>query len=170
PMESMSADISRGPYWTTSSGELVTRSDSAWCTSIFPRRSAPLRTAASGIRKPVDGMASHGTTDDGFSKPNSNYRNRRAGAARPFAMEPISLARRVRSRWDMDSRWTASNIEGAIGAALKSKETLALTEHQIGLSATCYLAGAVLGALIFGYATDRFGRKKLFYTTLSRSE
>ncbi|HEY9789519.1 MAG TPA: MFS transporter [Candidatus Obscuribacterales bacterium] len=58
-------------------------------------------------------------------------------------------------------------LQGAIGAALKSKETLALTEHQIGLSATCYLAGAVLGALIFGYATDRFGRKKLFYTTLS---
>jgi MFS family permease len=58
-------------------------------------------------------------------------------------------------------------LQGAIGAALGSKETLALTEHQIGMSATCYLAGAVIGALVFGYATDRFGRKKLFYTTLS---
>jgi len=35
------------------------------------------------------------------------------------------------------------------------------------MSASCYLTGAVIGALGFGYATDRFGRKKLFYVTLS---
>ncbi len=29
-----------------------------------------------------------------------------------------------------------------------------------------YLAGAVIGALIFGYATDRLGRKRLFFITL----
>jgi MFS family permease len=33
-------------------------------------------------------------------------------------------------------------------------------------SATFYLAGAVIGALVFGYATDRLGRKKLFTVTL----
>jgi MFS family permease len=37
----------------------------------------------------------------------------------------------------------------------------------VGASATCYLAGAVLGALVFGYGTDRFGRKKLFFTTVA---
>jgi MFS family permease len=58
-------------------------------------------------------------------------------------------------------------LQGAIGAALQSKVALGLTEHQIGLSATCYLAGAVPGALLFGYATDRFGRKKLFFITLT---
>lgn len=57
-------------------------------------------------------------------------------------------------------------LQGAIGAALQSKEALGLTEQQIGLSATCYLSGAVIGALVFGFATDRFGRKKLFYVTL----
>src|SRR6202011_318030 len=31
----------------------------------------------------------------------------------------------------------------------------------------CYLAGAVLGALLFGYGTDRFGRKKLFFITVA---
>src|SRR5579875_2914257 len=29
-----------------------------------------------------------------------------------------------------------------------------------------YLAGAVLGALVFGYLTDRWGRRKLFFLTL----
>jgi MFS family permease len=42
-----------------------------------------------------------------------------------------------------------------------------LTDTQVGASATCYLAGAVLGALLFGYGTDRFGRKKLFFVTVA---
>ncbi len=58
-------------------------------------------------------------------------------------------------------------LQGAIGTALRSSQALSLTEEQIGLSASCYLTGAVVGALGFGYATDRFGRKKLFYVTLS---
>src|SRR5262249_51407530 len=37
---------------------------------------------------------------------------------------------------------------------------------QIGLLNTAYLAGAVLGALLFGYLTDRLGRKRLFTATL----
>jgi MFS family permease len=37
----------------------------------------------------------------------------------------------------------------------------------VGASATCYLAGAVVGALLFGWATDRFGRKKLFFITVA---
>jgi len=39
-------------------------------------------------------------------------------------------------------------------------------DSDIGLTATVYLAGAVLGALLFGYATDRLGRKRLFFITL----
>ncbi|HEX4467109.1 MAG TPA: MFS transporter, partial [Solirubrobacteraceae bacterium] len=35
-----------------------------------------------------------------------------------------------------------------------------------GLAATMYVTGACVGALIFGQLTDRFGRKKLFMTTL----
>src|SRR5205807_3461559 len=46
-------------------------------------------------------------------------------------------------------------------------ETLGLTDTQVGASATCYLAGAVIGALLFGYGTDRLGRKKLFFITVA---
>ena len=41
-----------------------------------------------------------------------------------------------------------------------------LTSAQIGMTASAYLAGAILGALIFGQLTDRYGRKKLFAITL----
>lgn len=58
-------------------------------------------------------------------------------------------------------------LAGAIGAVLQKPEALGLTALEVGMSASCYLSGAVLGALVFGYATDRFGRKKLFYITLS---
>ena len=58
-------------------------------------------------------------------------------------------------------------LAGAIGAVLQKPQALGLTAVEVGMSASCYLSGAVLGALVFGYATDRFGRKKLFYITLS---
>ena len=35
------------------------------------------------------------------------------------------------------------------------------------MAASAYLLGAVLGALLFGWMTDRLGRKKLFFITLS---
>ncbi len=67
--------------------------------------------------------------------------------------------------------WVLDGLEvtlaGAIGAALKDPRALHLTDAQVGLSATFYLVGAVAGALAFGYLTDRFGRRKLFFLTLA---
>jgi MFS family permease len=54
-----------------------------------------------------------------------------------------------------------------LGGILTRHETLGLSDAQVGASATCYLAGAVIGALLFGYGTDRFGRKKLFFITVA---
>ena len=66
--------------------------------------------------------------------------------------------------------WILDGLEvtlaGALGGILKSNAALRLTDAEVGASATCYLAGAVIGALVFGYGTDRLGRKKLFYVTL----
>lgn len=66
--------------------------------------------------------------------------------------------------------WVLDGLEvtlaGAVGAVLKESSTLHLTDAQIGLAASFYLGGAVAGALVFGYATDRLGRKRLFTVTL----
>src|ERR671936_918059 len=66
--------------------------------------------------------------------------------------------------------WILDGLEvtlaGALGGILTRTETLALSDAQVGASATFYLAGAVTGALAFGYATDRLGRKRLFFITV----
>ena len=59
-----------------------------------------------------------------------------------------------------------SNLAGALAGVLKRPDTLGLTDAQIGLGGSIYLLGSVAGALVFGYATDRLGRKRLFSVTL----
>ncbi len=89
---------------------------------------------------------------------------------------PSRMDRLPWSRWHwlvviaLGVTWVLDGLQvtlaSAVGAVLRNPEALGLTEGQVGNGATCYLTGAVLGALVFGYATDRFGRKKLFYMTL----
>ena len=66
--------------------------------------------------------------------------------------------------------WVLDGLEvtlaGAVSGALKASPALQLTEPEIGLSASAYLTGAVLGALLFGWLTDLLGRKRLFFITL----
>lgn len=59
-----------------------------------------------------------------------------------------------------------SNLAGSLAGILKRSDTLGFSDAQLGLSATYYLIGSVIGALVFGYLTDRWGRKKLFSITL----
>jgi MFS family permease len=53
-----------------------------------------------------------------------------------------------------------------MGAILASPLTLALTAEQVGAIGSCYIGGAVIGALGFGWLTDRFGRRRIFFLTL----
>src|SRR3954454_2061824 len=65
--------------------------------------------------------------------------------------------------------WVLDGLEvtlvGSLAAAIHESPTLALTETEIGLTASAYLVGAVLGALGFGYLPDRIGRRRLFFVT-----
>jgi MFS family permease len=67
--------------------------------------------------------------------------------------------------------WILDGLEvtlaGALSGALKQSPVLHFSNTDIGLASSAYLAGAVFGALFFGWLTDRLGRKKLFFITLS---
>lgn len=90
---------------------------------------------------------------------------------------PQRLDRLPWSRWHvriitaLGTSWLLDGLEvtmvGSLSGILQSKQGLRLTDPQVTGAATTYLAGAVLGALVFGYLTDRLGRRKLFLVTLS---
>ncbi len=67
--------------------------------------------------------------------------------------------------------WILDGLEvtltGALSGVLKETAALGLTNTEIGLAGSAYLGGAVSGALLFGWLTDRLGRKKLFFITLA---
>ncbi|CCD92016.1 putative Major Facilitator Superfamily (MFS) transporter; sugar transporter [Bradyrhizobium sp. ORS 375] len=67
--------------------------------------------------------------------------------------------------------WVLDGLEvtlaGALSGALKQSPSLHFSNLDIGLANSAYLAGAVLGALGFGWLTDRIGRRKLFFITLA---
>lgn len=59
------------------------------------------------------------------------------------------------------------SIVASLGPMLTHPDTLHLTQSEVGLTASAYLAGSVLGAFVFSYLTDRQGRKKWFMITLA---
>src|ERR1700760_2197217 len=67
--------------------------------------------------------------------------------------------------------WILDGLEvtlaGALSGALKESPALHFTNFDVGFANSAYLAGAVIGALGFGWLTDRIGRKKLFFITLA---
>jgi MFS family permease len=99
------------------------------------------------------------------------------GLAAPVKTDvPARMDRLPWGRWHwkvviaLGITWIIDGLEvtlvGAIGGVLTRRETLHFTEGQVGLLGSAYLVGAVLGALFFGYLTDKLGRKKLFTVTL----
>ncbi|MBU0554916.1 MAG: MFS transporter [Alphaproteobacteria bacterium] len=66
--------------------------------------------------------------------------------------------------------WILDGLEvtlaGSVAGALRESGVLRLSASDVGLANSAYLAGAVLGALFFGWLTDRLGRKRLFSITV----
>ena len=90
---------------------------------------------------------------------------------------PQRLDRLPWSRWHwtivigLGITWILDGLEvtivGSLGARLQDPGTLGLSAQDVGFAASAYLVGATIGSLVFGYFTDRYGRKRLFLVTLS---
>jgi MFS family permease len=103
----------------------------------------------------------------------------RGSAAPPGTVRSFVPARIDRLPWSgfhtrmvaaLGVAWVLDGLEiqiaSIVGPVLQRADTLHLTSGEVGFSATVYLLGEVLGALVFGRLSDRLGRRKLFIVTL----
>jgi MFS family permease len=91
---------------------------------------------------------------------------------------PARLDRMPWSSWHwrillgLGTVWILDGLEVTVVGSLGDRLTqpgsgLGLSATQVGGAASAYVTGAVLGALLFGYLTDRLGRKRMFLVTLA---
>jgi len=91
---------------------------------------------------------------------------------------PARIDRLPWSKWHrlvlagLGTVWILDGLEvtivGAVGSTItKAHSGITITTAQVGDAAGIYVAGACVGALVFGHLTDRLGRKKLFMVTLA---
>ena len=106
--------------------------------------------------------------------------NAHTESAAPTVVETDIPARLDRLRWGrfhtlvvvaLGITWILDGLEvtlaGAVSGALKQSPQLHFSNADVGFAASAYLAGAVTGAVFFGWLTDRLGRKRLFFITLA---
>jgi MFS family permease len=84
--------------------------------------------------------------------------------ALPFGRFHILVIVALGITWILDG--LEVTLAGSLSGELKNSSALGLSNSEIGLAGSLYLAGAVFGAFLFGWLTDRLGRKKLFTITL----
>ena len=102
-----------------------------------------------------------------------------AGPEKPGVVLSLIPARIDRLPWSkfhtrmvvaLGVAWVLDGLEITIASAvsdvLTKPETLDLSSAQVGLIASVYLAGEVVGALFFGSLSDKLGRRNLFMITL----
>ncbi len=82
----------------------------------------------------------------------------------PFSRFHIEVLVALGITWILDG--LEVTIVGSIGPALQSHKALNMTAAELGASASAYVGGAVIGALFFGWLTDRIGRRAIFSITL----
>ncbi|EGO96469.1 MFS transporter [Acidiphilium sp. PM] len=99
--------------------------------------------------------------------------------SRPPAVETSIPARLDRLAWGrfhwlvvvaLGVAWILDGLEvtlvGSLSGAIAKSPDMQLSSAAVGGLGSSYVAGAVLGALLFGWLTDRLGRKRLFTVTL----
>jgi MFS family permease len=85
--------------------------------------------------------------------------------ALPFGRFHILVIAALGITWILDG--LEVTLAGALAGELREPAALAMTNAEVGLAGSLYLCGAVIGAFLFGWLTDRLGRKKLFTVTLT---
>lgn len=101
------------------------------------------------------------------------------GAVTPPTIETDVPARLDRLPWArfhwlvvmaLGVTWILDGLEvtmvGSLSGAIARAPEMRLSSADVGALGSAYIAGAVLGALFFGWLTDRLGRKRLFTVTL----
>ena len=102
-----------------------------------------------------------------------------ANAPAPGVVRSLIPARLDRLPWSpfhtrmvvaLGVAWILDGLEitvaSAVADTLTQPETLGLSSAAVGLVASVYLAGEVVGALFFGRLSDKLGRRNLFMITL----
>ena len=105
-------------------------------------------------------------------KPATSQDNRVVETSIPFRLDALRWSGfHTRVVLALGITWILDGLEvtlaGALSGALKQSPALHFTNFDVGLANSAYLAGAVLGAVGFGWLTDRIGRRKLFFITLA---
>lgn len=66
--------------------------------------------------------------------------------------------------------WILDGLEvtlvGSLAPAIAAPDALSLSSREVGLTGSAYILGAVIGAIVFGRLTDRWGRRRLFTITV----
>jgi MFS family permease len=102
-----------------------------------------------------------------------------APAPAPAPIRSTIPARIDRMRWSpfhtrmvagLGAAWILDGLQITIASSvtgvLTQSDTLGMSSTQVGLIASVYLVGQIIGALVFGRMSDKLGRKRLLIITL----
>jgi MFS family permease len=117
-------------------------------------------------------LTQRGSTAAAMAAPMQPDDNRVIETSIPFRLDSLRWSGfHTRVVLALGITWILDGLEvtlaGALSGALKESPALHFSNFDVGFSNSAYLAGAVLGALGFGWLTDRIGRRKLFFITLA---
>src|ERR1700683_711448 len=129
-------------------GKLLPHRDFNHCAIPPPVRRTPLKDAPNDPSSPIIATDIPARLD-----------------ALPFGRFHLLVIVALGITWILDG--LEVTLAGALAGELKQGSVLGFSNVPCGLPGSCYLAGAVIGALFFGWLTDRLGRKKLFTITLA---